>query len=218
LEWSSPQCSVTSFLNTCGAGGSSTPDEPQHRRFSTIQRRAKMLAMDLQYPIGKFQWSGANTPEQRARFIEDIAAAPQRMRSAVAGLTDEQLNTPYRDGGWTVRQVVHHLPDSHMNSYIRFKFALTEHEPTIKPYDEAVWAELIDGKTAPIEPSLNLLDGLHYRWALLLKSLSDEDVKRKFTHPELGVVSIDQYIALYAWHSRHHVAHITSLRERKAWQ
>src|SRR2546428_12473682 len=105
-----------------------------------------MQAMDLQYPIGKFKWSGANTPEQRARFVEDIAAAPKRLRSAVAGLTDTQLNTPYRDGGWTVRQVVHHLPDSHMNSYIRFKLALTEHEPTIKSYDEAVWAELIDAK------------------------------------------------------------------------
>ena len=177
-----------------------------------------MHAMDLRYPVGKFTWTSANTLEQRGRFIEEIAAAPQRMRSAVAGLTDAQLDTPYRDGGWTVRQVAHHLPDSHMNSYIRFKLALTEHEPTIKPYDENVWAELIDAKTAPIEPSLTLLEGLHHRWVLLLKSLSDDDVKRKFNHPELGVVSIDQYIALYAWHSRHHVAHITSLRKRQAWQ
>lgn len=177
-----------------------------------------MHAMDLQFPIGKFSWSGANTREERARFIEDIAAAPQRMKSAVAGLSDEQLNTPYRDGGWTVRQVVHHVPDSHMNSYIRFKFALTEHEPTIKAYDERIWAELLDAKTAPIEPSLKLLEGLHHRWALLLSSLSDDDVKRKFHHPELGVVLVDQYIALYSWHSRHHVAHINALRERKAWK
>jgi hypothetical protein len=176
-----------------------------------------MLEMDPKYPIGQFNWTGPNTAEQRTRFVDDIAAAPQKMRSAVAGLTDAQLNTPYRDGGWTIRQVVHHLPDSHMNSYIRFKFALTEHEPTIKPYDESVWAELIDAKTAPVEPSLSLLEGLHHRWVLLLRSLSEEDVKRKFFHPELGVVTIDKYISLYAWHGKHHVAHITALRESWGW-
>jgi len=173
--------------------------------------------MDPRYPIGKFTWNGSSTPEERSRFIEDIAATPQRMRSAVAGLNSTQLDTPYRDEGWTVRQVVHHVPDSHMNSYIRFKFALTEHEPTIKPYDEAVWAQLVDARTGPIEPSLDLLEGLHHRWTLLLRSLSDQDVKRKFYHPELGVVTIEQYIALYAWHGKHHVAHITSLRERQRW-
>ena len=173
--------------------------------------------MDPRYPIGKFTWSGSSTAEERSRFIEDIAATPQRMQNAVAGLNSTQLDTPYRDGGWTIRQVVHHMPDSHMNSYIRFKFALTEHEPTIKPYDEAVWAELVDARTAPIEPSLNLLEGLHHRWTLLLRSLSGQDVKRKFYHPELGVVTIEQYIALYAWHGKHHVAHITSLREREGW-
>ena len=173
--------------------------------------------VDVRYPIGKFSWSGSNTPDERSRFIDDIAATPQRMRSAVGGLSAAQLDTPYRDGGWIVRQVVHHVPDSHMNSYIRFKFALTEHEPTIKAYDEAKWAELIDARTAPIEPSLNLLEGLHHRWTLLLRSLSADDVNRKFHHPELGVVSIDQYIALYAWHGKHHVAHITSLCERKGW-
>src|SRR5437660_8225156 len=131
--------------------------------------------MDLRYPIGKFSWSGSSTAEERNRFIEEIAAAPQRMRNAVTGLSAAQLDTPYRDGGWTVRQVVHHVPDSHMNSYIRFKFALTEHEPTIKPYDESVWAELIDAKTAQIEPSLNLLEGLHHRWVILLRSLSEDD-------------------------------------------
>jgi hypothetical protein len=173
--------------------------------------------MDVRYPIGKFSWAGTQTVEERNRRIDEIAATPARMRKAVAGLNTTQLDTPYRDGGWTVRQVAHHLPDSHMNSYIRFKFALTEHEPTIKPYDEARWAELIDGRTAPIEPSLSLLEGLHQRWTLLLTSLSEEDVKRRFHHPELGVVTIDQYIALYAWHGAHHVAHITSLRERKGW-
>jgi hypothetical protein len=173
--------------------------------------------MDVRYPIGKFSWAGTQTVAERNRCIDEIAATPGRMRKGVAGLNTAQLDTPYRDGGWTVRQVVHHLPDSHMNSYIRFKFALTEHEPTIKPYDEARWAELIDGRTAPIEPSLSLLEGLHQRWTLLLTSLSEEDVKRRFHHPELGVVTIDQYIALYAWHGAHHVAHITSLRERKGW-
>ena len=173
--------------------------------------------MDNRYPIGQFTWTGSTTPDQRISAIGDIAAAPARMRGAVAGLTNAQLDTPYREGGWTVRQVVHHVPDSHMNSYIRFKFALTEHEPTIKPYDEGVWANLIDARTAAVDPSLDLLEGLHHRWAILLRSLTEDDVKRKFHHPELGTVSIDQYIALYAWHSKHHVAHITALRERKGW-
>jgi DinB superfamily len=171
--------------------------------------------MDPRYPIGKFTWSGPNSREQREQLIEEIAATPERLRKAVEGLTEQQLNTPYREGGWTVRQVVHHVPDSHMNSYIRFKFALSEHEPTIKPYDEAKWAEFIDAKDAPIELSLQLLDALHHRWVMLLRSLTDEDVNRKFMHPELGRLSIDQYIALYAWHGKHHVAHITSWRERK---
>jgi hypothetical protein len=173
--------------------------------------------MDIRYPIGKFNWSGSTTPEERERFVGQIAATPQRMRAAVSGLTASQLDTPYRDGGWTIRQVVHHVPDSHMNSYIRFKFALTEHEPTIKSYDEAQWAELIDARTAPIEPSLNLLEGLHDRWTLFLRALSAEEIKRRFHHPELGVVTVEQYIALYAWHGAHHVAHITALRDRKGW-
>lgn len=173
--------------------------------------------MDLRYPIGKFTWSGSNTPQQRAHFVEEIAATPQRLRSAVAGLSAEQLDTPYREGGWTVRQVVHHLPDSHMNSYVRFKLALTENEPTIKPFDEAHWAQLIDARTAPIDASLNLLEGLHQRWSILLRSLGEDDVARKFNHPELGIVTIDQYIALYAWHGAHHVGHITALRQRMGW-
>ena len=173
--------------------------------------------MDLRYPIGQFKCTGPNTPEQRVQLIDDITATPHRLRNAVQGLNEQQLNTPYRDGGWTVQQVVHHVPDSHMNSYIRFKLALTEDEPTIKPYDEAKWADMVDGRSAVIEPSLQLLDGLHQRWTILLQSLSSEDVKRRFTHPELGLVSIDQYIALYAWHGKHHVAHITSLRQRMGW-
>lgn len=173
--------------------------------------------MDVRYPIGTFTWSGSQTTTERSRRIDEIAATPGGMRKAVAGLSAAQLETPYRDGGWTVRQVVHHVPDSHMNSYIRFRLALTEDEPTIKPYDEAQWAELIDARTAPIEASLNLLEGLHERWTLLLRSLAPDDVKRRFQHPELGVVTIDQYIALYAWHGAHHIAHITALRERKGW-
>src|SRR5262245_1120586 len=120
--------------------------------------------MDIRYPIGQFTWSGPNSPDQRAAAIQDIAGLPEKIRSAVAGMDDAKLDTPYRDGGWTVRQVVHHVADSHINSYIRFRFALTEQEPTIKSYDEAVWANLIDAKTAPVEPSLKLLDGLHQRW------------------------------------------------------
>jgi hypothetical protein len=173
--------------------------------------------MDVRYPIGKFSWSGSQTAAERSHRIEEIAATPARLRQAVAGLGAGQLDSPYRDGGWTIRQVVHHLPDSHMNSYIRFRFALTENEPTIKPYDEAQWAQLIDARTAPIEASLKLLEGLHERWTVLLRSLTTDDVKRRFHHPELGVVTIDQYIALYAWHGAHHIAHITSLRERKGW-
>ena len=173
--------------------------------------------MDNRYPIGKFTWSAGNTPDQRGAAIDDIAATPQNLRNAVAGLNDGQLDTPYREGGWTLRQVVHHVADSHMNSCIRFRLALTEHEPTIKPYDEAVWANLIDAKTAPVAPSLSLLEGLHHRWAVLLRSLSETDVQRKFVHPELGTLTVDQYISLYAWHGKHHAAHITSLRERKGW-
>jgi len=140
------------------------------------------------------------------------------LRAAVAGLNEEQLNTPYRDGGWTVRQVIHHVPESHMNAYIRFKLALTENEPTIKPYDEAAWAETADVRDTPIEVSLTLLDNLHKRWVVLLKSMSDADFAKQFRHPELGVVPLEKNLALYAWHGNHHAAHITSLRERKQWQ
>jgi len=132
-------------------------------------------------------------------------------------LSTEQLDTPYRPGGWTVRQVVHHLPDSHLNSYIRFRLALTEKEPTIKPYDQERWAELDDAKTAPIEPSLALLEALHQRWIMLLRSLIPADFARTFNHPEMGIVTLDATLRLYEWHGRHHTAHITSLRERMGW-
>src|SRR6266571_7448018 len=173
--------------------------------------------MDPRYPIGKFNWSGSSTAEERSRFIDEIAAVPQLMRSAAAGLNSSQLDTPYRPGGWSVRQVVHHLPDSHMNSYIRFKLALTEQEPTIKTYHENLWAELEDARNTPVEVSLSLLDSLHQRWTVMLRSLTPADWGRTFRHPEQGILTLDSYLALYAWHGRHHVAHITSLRERMGW-
>ena len=174
--------------------------------------------MDLQYPVGRFEWGGSNSPDDRRRLLDQIEQTPARMRDAVEGLSSEQLDTPYRPGGWTVRQVVHHVPDSHLNSYIRFKLALTEDEPVIKPYEQTRWAELEDGKSADVRISLALLESLHKRWILLLRSLSAGDYARKFRHPELGVVTLDMNLALYAWHGRHHVAHITSLRERMGWQ
>ena len=173
--------------------------------------------MDLRYPIGPFEWQGPNTEDQRRRFIDQIEETPAKLRAAVEGLSAGQLDTSYRPGGWTVRQVVHHLPDSHLNSYTRFKLALTEDEPAIKPYNEGAWAELPEARTAPIEISLALLESLHRRWVLMLRSRSASDFGRAFQHPELGRMTLDKTLALYAWHGRHHVAHITSLRERMGW-
>ena len=172
---------------------------------------------NLKFPIGRFSFPAPGTAEQRKQWIADIAEAPAKFRAAVAGLNDEQLNTPYRDGGWTVRQVIHHVPDSHLNAYIRFKLALTENEPTIKPYDEAAWAELSDTRDTPIEVSLTMLENLHARWVRLIGAMSDADFAKQFRHPELGAVSLEKNLALYAWHSKHHAAHITSLRERNQW-
>ncbi len=172
---------------------------------------------DPRYPIGKFKFEGPLTDSLRAEFLDNIEQTPARLRASVQGLSSQQLDTPYRDGGWTVRQVVHHVPDSHLNSYIRFKLALTEEEPTIKPYMEDRWAQLEEARTAPIDVSLNLLDNLHRRWMLMLRSLKADDWKRTFRHPELGPVSLEKNLALYSWHGRHHVAHITSLRERMGW-
>ena len=172
---------------------------------------------DLQYPIGRFKLDSAPTDEDIRRAIDEVAEAPARLRAAVEGLSPEQLDTPYRPGGWTVRQVVHHIPDSHLNSYCRFKLALTEDEPTIKAYHEDRWAELEDSRTTPIEVSLAMLESLHKRWVLLMKSLSPADFARTFRHPEIGLVSLAKNVCLYGWHGRHHVAHITSLRERMGW-
>jgi uncharacterized damage-inducible protein DinB len=172
---------------------------------------------DLAYPIGKFAWDGAGSAADRARRIEEIAAAPAALRRAVRGLSDAQLDTPYRPGGWSVRQVAHHVPDSHVNAYVRFKLAVTEDTPTIKPYDEAAWALLADVKTVPVTTSLALLDALHERWVALLSSLDEAAWKRTFLHPELGVVPLEKNLALYAWHGKHHVAHVTALRDRMGW-
>ncbi len=173
--------------------------------------------MDLRYPIGRFERPSALTPELRKEWIDTLAAAPARYRDAVRGLSDTQLDTPYRPDGWTVRQVVHHVADSHMNSFIRFRLALTEDEPTVKPYDEAKWALLKDA-AEPVEVSLQLIDALHHRWVVMLRSLAPADFSRTVRHPQLGVIDLDFLLALYAWHSRHHAAHITGLREREGWK
>jgi uncharacterized damage-inducible protein DinB len=172
---------------------------------------------DLRFPVGKFHYEGPLTEEQKKAFLGEVEQTPANLQAAVKGLSEAQLDTPYRDGGWTVRQVVHHLPDSHMNSYVRFKLALTEDAPTIKPYAEDRWAELADTKATPVDVSLVLLDCLHYRWMRLLRSLSDEDWKRTFVHPEHGPMTLEKALAMYAWHGRHHVAHITELRKRMSW-
>ncbi len=170
----------------------------------------------LRYPIGHFSPADADAPGMRAAEIDVLRQLPARLRAAVSGLSNAQLDTPYREGGWTVRQVVHHLADSHVNSMVRFKLALTEDWPTVKTYDEAAWARLSDS-TLPIDGSLVFIDALHARWVALLESLSEADFQKGFTHPVLGRQTLAASLALYAWHGRHHTAHITRLRERMAW-
>ena len=172
---------------------------------------------DLSYPIGKFQYDQPFTDEARRQCIDQIAEAPHKLRQAVAGLTDAQLDTRYRAGGWTVRQVVHHVADSHLTSYGRFRLALTEDTPVVKPFPEERWAELPDARTAPVDVSLALLEALQERWVMLLRSLTPEQLERAFHHADLGLVPLHKNIALYAWHGRHHVAHVTGLRERMKW-
>jgi uncharacterized damage-inducible protein DinB len=172
---------------------------------------------DLRYPTGTLTINPAPTPASRRACIAAIASAPAELRAAVHGLTDAQLDTPYRPGGWTVRQVVHHVPDSHMNAYIRFKLAMTEDAPTIKPYDEAAWAQLGDTVKTPIDTSLTLLDALHRRWVILLEGMQEPDFRRTLTHPDRGLVDNDWLLQLYSWHGRHHTGHVTALREREGW-
>ncbi len=173
---------------------------------------------DLRYPIGTETPKVSLMPAERSTAINHISELPVRLRAAVAGLTNEQWETPYRPGGWTVRQVVHHVPDSHMHAFLRFKLALTENEPVIKPYDEARTAELADYRDVSVEISLTLLEALHGRWTVLLRSMRPEDFARCLKHPERGVITLDGMADHYAWHSRHHVAHITSLRDRMGWR
>ncbi len=176
-----------------------------------------MTDEDLRYPIGRFTAPPDVTPAHVASWIDDIARLPADLRRVVAPLTPAQLDTPYRPGGWRVRQVVHHLVDSHVNSFIRFKWALTEDRPTIKPYFEDRWAELADTRETPVETSLTLLDALHERWVNLLRALGPAELHREFVHPESGVVRLDVNIGIYAWHGRHHLAHITRLARREGW-
>lgn len=171
----------------------------------------------LRYPIGRFVTPNEITQTDVKEWIAAIQALPAELRQSIKGLDTAQLDTAYREGGWTVRQVVHHLADSHMNSYMRFRLALTEDTPHIKLYDEKGWAELADAKTAPLELSLGLLDSLHARWVLLLTSMSEDDWKRRFHHPKMGDVSLDSSLGLYAWHGKHHVAHIVALRAQRGW-
>jgi hypothetical protein len=176
------------------------------------------MTTDLRFPIGAFQSTNTLTPDARQNAIRSLAETPARMRAAVQGLSNAQLDTPYRDGGWTVRELVHHVPDSHMNAYIRMKLALTEVAPLIKPYDQALWAKLADSK-GPIDSSLDLLEALHDRWLRLITSLTPADFARTFRHPERPDMTptLDWLLALYAWHGPHHVAHITGLRDRMGW-
>lgn len=174
------------------------------------------MSEDLHYPIGKFDKNIKITPELRQEFINEISALPSNIKKAIEDLSDEQLDTPYRPAGWTVRQTVHHVADSHLNSIVRFKLALTEDAPTIRPYFEDRWAELKDS-FLPVDDSIKIIEGLHSRWTTLLDSMSDDDFQRKLIHPESGEWTLAQMLGLYSWHSRHHTAHITKLRERENW-
>lgn len=175
------------------------------------------MSDDPRYPIGPFQAPASVSAAEREAWIRQIEQLPGMLVRAVDGLNEDQLDTPYRDGGWTLRQVVHHLPDSHMNAYVRFRLALTEDAPRIKPYRESRWAELADARSAPVDPSLELTAALHERWVILLRALSSDDWARHFEHPDSGPFPLTRALAMYAWHGRHHLAHITSLREREGW-
>lgn len=172
---------------------------------------------DLRYPIGRFAWPATVSVDDRQGWIEELERLPLNLEVAVEGLSEGQLDVPYRPGGWTARQVVHHLADSHLNCYQRYRLALTEDRPKIKPYDEAAWAELPDAKLSPIRPSLTLLRAIHERWTILLHSLTEEQWERTFVHPDRGEMKLDATLGLYAWHSRHHVGHIRNLRSRQGW-
>lgn len=175
------------------------------------------MQKDPRYPIGRFDRNIIVTKEMRSDFIKTIETLSAQLKREVESLSPQQLDTPYREGGWTVRQVVHHIPDSHINAYVRFKLALTEDNPKIKTYEEHLWAELPDTFNTPIDVSLQLLDSVHTRWAILLNTLSDKQFERTFRHPEWGNIMLSRTLALYAWHSKHHLAHITELKKSMGW-
>ncbi|MEP6763766.1 MAG: YfiT family bacillithiol transferase [Gemmatimonadaceae bacterium] len=175
------------------------------------------MSEDLSFPIGKFKSPPSLTDAEWQAAINTMASQPARFRSALKGLSEAQLDSPYRPGGWTVRQRAHHVPDSHMNMYMRFKVALTEDNPTIKPYDQDAWSTLADVRAVPISTSLLLFDALHERAISVLRSVSVADRARKYVHPENGPTRIDQMVALYAWHGDHHIAHVLNLRKREGW-
>jgi len=176
------------------------------------------MTQDERYPVGSFKYDGDVSRNAIDRSVDAIESLPARLRESIARLDEAQMNTPYREGGWTPRQVVHHVADSHMNAYVRCKLALTEDAPTAKPYDEALWANMADVKTVPVETSLSLLDALHERWVAMLRAMPDADYERGYIHPDHNrLVPLREVVALYAWHGRHHTAHITSLRDRNGW-
>ncbi len=172
---------------------------------------------DLRYPVGLCEWPAEISAEEKRRNLRDIAELPVKLREAVAGLAPQHLDIPYREGGWSIRQIVHHIPDSHMNSYVRFKLALTEDQPVIKPYDERLWAEIPEARTAPIEISLDMVDALHRRWSLMLQNMTDTDFERSLRHPDIGELKLKSLVAGYGWHCRHHVAQIVATRRRMGW-
>jgi hypothetical protein len=176
-----------------------------------------MMSEDLRYPVGKFKKIEKIDDNLRAQYLKTIAELPKKLRNAIDGLSDEQLETEYRPQGWTVKQVIHHIADSHANSLIRFKLALTEETPMIKPYMEDKWAELVDSKHAPVELSLNQIDSIHGRWSLVLNAMTAEDFDRKLFHPEHGETDLNYMLSLYDWHCKHHLAHITELKKRNNW-
>ncbi len=176
------------------------------------------MSDESRYPLGRFRFEGPSTAAQRSAWIDRIAEAPARLRAAVHGLDDARLDTPWREGGWTARQVAHHIPDSHVNAVIRFRLALTEDGPTIKPYDEDRWARLADARTAPVDLSVRLLEALHERWVVLLRALGPADFARGLVHPEhADGLTLEKMLALYAWHGHHHVAQIETLRRQRGW-
>ncbi len=187
-----------------------------HLRHNGVMQTAE--APDLRYPTGRYTPPASITSGHRGEWIDTLAQTPGMLRAAVEELGAEQLDTPYRPGGWTIRQVVHHFPDSHMNAYVRFRLALTEDEPVIKPYHEHLWAELADAKTSSIHSSLKLFEGLHGRWVALLASLTPEQFQRTFNHPEIGVRNLEWTLGMYAWHCGHHLAHIDNLKTRMGWR